>query len=515
MSVGSLLTELPQEGSKRQKKRVELQLCNRERRSNADEEEPGPQHIKEEEEELSASQDAEQFVVKQENGSLLLLQFKPKSEELFEVSEGSLVPSEEEMDGQYRALDAAWRPRGKLRRIEETEPDTGPAAADEEDSEASSASQPAPAQEMKKRKKVATAADGDRQYPWGDGHQDTMARFWLTHPIFYDKAQQHYKNKEMRKQLMQDLIQKNHKEWEKILTPLPTVVQVDAHLRNMRTRFVKLLKRKSAAPALTLSYKDQKIWERYQFLRPYIQRNRTTATHCFPGVQSRGDAAEDDIDEDPSLQLSQRVGLGGQLPSSSQTPPKGKGKVMNRRPLTSPTPSTGPDSEDVSEMEVKAIFPKSQNFKDDSNLIVLVIFFCLCLASSSSSFSFCTYVQQILQQAKDLISSIRAPSRSEHERRVRDFSRYMESEMLLIPESLWDECSFSIMNVIRGFKTAQKQGHLALSQHQAYQQSFGSQSYQQPQGGYSTQTGSLQPHSGTFQNHQQPGTFHQQSGTFQ
>lgn len=105
---------------------------------------------------------------------------------------------------------------------EETEPDTGPAAADEEDSEASSASQPAPAQEMKKRKKVATAADGDRQYPWGDGHQDTMARFWLTHPIFYDKAQQHYKNKEMRKQLMQDLIQKNHKEWEKILTPLPT-----------------------------------------------------------------------------------------------------------------------------------------------------------------------------------------------------------------------------------------------------------------------------------------------------
>ncbi|XP_023820555.1 uncharacterized protein LOC101174561 isoform X2 [Oryzias latipes] len=483
MSVGSLLTELPQEGSKRQKKRVELQLCNRERRSNADEEEPGPQHIKEEEEELSASQDAEQFVVKQENGSLLLLQFKPKSEELFEVSEGSLVPSEEEMDGQYRALDAAWRPRGKLRRIEETEPDTGPAAADEEDSEASSASQPAPAQEMKKRKKVATAADGDRQYPWGDGHQDTMARFWLTHPIFYDKAQQHYKNKEMRKQLMQDLIQKNHKEWEKILTPLPTVVQVDAHLRNMRTRFVKLLKRKSAAPALTLSYKDQKIWERYQFLRPYIQRNRTTATHCvsffaficlqFPGVQSRGDAAEDDIDEDPSLQLSQRVGLGGQLPSSSQTPPKGKGKVMNRRPLTSPTPSTGPDSEDVSEME------------------------------------------QILQQAKDLISSIRAPSRSEHERRVRDFSRYMESEMLLIPESLWDECSFSIMNVIRGFKTAQKQGHLALSQHQAYQQSFGSQSYQQPQGGYSTQTGSLQPHSGTFQNHQQPGTFHQQSGTFQ
>lgn len=57
------------------------------------------------------------------------------------------------------------------------------------------------------------------------------------------------------------------------------VTQVDAHLRNMRTRFVKLLKRKSAVPGLMLSYTDQKIWERYHFLRPYIQRGRTSATH--------------------------------------------------------------------------------------------------------------------------------------------------------------------------------------------------------------------------------------------
>lgn len=57
------------------------------------------------------------------------------------------------------------------------------------------------------------------------------------------------------------------------------VTQVDAHLRNMRTRFVKLLKRKSAVPGLMLSYTDLKIWERYQFLRPYIQRGRTSVTH--------------------------------------------------------------------------------------------------------------------------------------------------------------------------------------------------------------------------------------------
>ncbi|KAM9309410.1 uncharacterized protein KZ484_025490 [Pholidichthys leucotaenia] len=334
---------------------------------------------------------------------------------------------------------------------EEAEPVPGPSVSDED-------WEPGPAQE-KKLKKI-TAAEGERLYPWRDGHQDTMAEFWLNHPIFYDKTLQHYKNKEMRIQLMQELIQQNSEDWEKLYSPLPTVTQVDAHLRNMRTRFVKLLKRKSAAPTLALSYTDQKIFDRYQFLRPHIQRNRTTATRHVPGVQRGGDddddgGDDDDDDEDGGDDQSLQ---GTQQPSISQTQYNGKGKRKNRRPLTSSTTSTVPDSDDMSETE-------------------------------------------ILQQAKNLISNIVTPTRSGHKRRVRDFSRYIESELLLIPESSWDECSFTILDVIRGFRTAQQQGHLAISQQQTCRQRFGGQQ----QGGYYTQ------HSGISQQQQQSGTFQQQS----
>ena len=92
--------------------------------------------------------------------------------------------------------------------MEEVEPVPGAAVSDGEDSEVSSASQPAPAQEKRKRKKLA-AVDGDRQYPWRDEHQNTLAEFWLNHPIFYDKAQQHYKNKDMKTKLIQEFIQQN------------------------------------------------------------------------------------------------------------------------------------------------------------------------------------------------------------------------------------------------------------------------------------------------------------------
>ncbi|XP_017276993.1 SAGA-associated factor 73 [Kryptolebias marmoratus] len=291
----------------------------------------------------------------------------------------------------------------------------------------------------KKKRKYTPAAHGDRQYPWRNGHQHTMAEFWRNHPIFYDKTQQHFKNKDMKKQLVQELIEQNREEWEKIHTPLPSVTQVDAHLRNIRTRFVKVMKRKSDAPELTLSYTDQKIYERYQFLCPHIQRKRktTTTTTRTPGGDDEGDDDEDDDDDDDddedddddndddddvqSLQ-------GSQQPSTSHTHQyKGKGKGKHRGLLTSPIKSSLTYSEDMSEME-------------------------------------------ILQQAKNLISNIRSPTVSGHERRVRDFSRYMESEMLRIPESCWDECSFTIMDVIRGFKTAQHQSHLALSQQHPYQQ---------------------------------------------
>ena len=36
---------------------------------------------------------------------------------------------------------------------------------------------------------------------------------------FYDKAQQHYKNKDMKMQLIQEFIQQNREDWEKIYSP--------------------------------------------------------------------------------------------------------------------------------------------------------------------------------------------------------------------------------------------------------------------------------------------------------
>ncbi|XP_013880748.1 uncharacterized protein LOC106529791 [Austrofundulus limnaeus] len=288
----------------------------------------------------------------------------------------------------------------------------------------------------KKKRKYTPAAHGDRQYPWRNGHQQTMAEFWLNHPVFYDKTQQHFKNKDMKKQLAQELIEQNREEWEKIHTPLPTVTQVDAHLRNIRTRFVKVMKRKSDAPELTLSYTDQKIFERYQFLCPHIQRKRKIKARVAHTPGGDDDEEEDDDDDDDDDDnddedddIDDQSLQGSQQPSASHTQYQGKGKGKHRGPLLSPLKSDLTHSDDMCEME-------------------------------------------ILQQAKNLISNIRTPTVSGHERRVRDFSRYIESEMLRIPESLWDECSFTIMDVIRGFKTAQHQGHVALSlsQQHAYQQ---------------------------------------------
>ena len=43
--------------------------------------------------------------------------------------------------------------------------------------------------EQRKRSKV-----DEKQYAWTDEHQSVLADFWLNHPLYYDKTQQHYKN---------------------------------------------------------------------------------------------------------------------------------------------------------------------------------------------------------------------------------------------------------------------------------------------------------------------------------
>ncbi|XP_013864772.1 uncharacterized protein LOC106518183 [Austrofundulus limnaeus] len=261
------------------------------------------------------------------------------------------------------------------------------------------------------------AADRDKLYRWRHGHQDTLTKFWQNNPIFYDKTKPHFKDKFLKIQLVQELIDKNSEDWEKIHSPLPTVTQVEAHLRNMRTRFVKLLKLQAASPDLKLSFTQEKILEQYQFLRPHIQRSRSTGTHNFPGEQPEGEADsvvnDDNDNDDQNDQESQQA-------STSQTTQKCKEKERGRPTSLSPSPVA--DSEDdVSEME-------------------------------------------ILQQAKNLISNIRAPTKCQQERKVRDFCRYLESELLQIPESAWDECSFAMINTVRGFKQkTQQPGQLILT----------------------------------------------------
>lgn len=99
---------------------------------------------------------------------------------------------------------------------DEAESVQAPVASDDESSGASTVSQTV---ETKKKK---LTVERERQYPWKDAHQDVLAEFWLNHPVFYDKTQEHYKNREMKFQLLQDLIEQHHDEWEKLYTPLPT-----------------------------------------------------------------------------------------------------------------------------------------------------------------------------------------------------------------------------------------------------------------------------------------------------
>ncbi|XP_066288464.1 uncharacterized protein [Branchiostoma lanceolatum] len=144
-----------------------------------------------------------------------------------------------------------------------------------------------------------------RRYPWRRDHEDVMAEFWLNNPIFYDKSLEHYKNKDRKAQLIQEFVQQNREDWGKIHNTMPTVTQVTLHLRNTRTRFGKLLKRKTGRPDFILSHKDQFIWDHYQFLRPHLQRSRTTVTHTTRADRARqgGDtlaqvAAQADMEEE-------------------------------------------------------------------------------------------------------------------------------------------------------------------------------------------------------------------------
>ncbi|XP_058505068.1 uncharacterized protein LOC131472178 isoform X2 [Solea solea] len=86
---------------------TEQQLCNQERNSSLDQEEPESLHMKEEEVEICTSHEGEQLEVKQEADTLMLT---PENEESDHMEPGR---NEEDMDLQHR-LHMKWGPVIKL-----------------------------------------------------------------------------------------------------------------------------------------------------------------------------------------------------------------------------------------------------------------------------------------------------------------------------------------------------------------------------------------------------------------
>ncbi|XP_025755966.1 zinc finger protein 436 isoform X1 [Oreochromis niloticus] len=117
----------------------ELQLCDQERSSSLDQEEPEPPQIKEEEEELCSSQEGEQLGLKEEPDTFMVTAaeegehsepeantdqlpshssdiftfIQSKSKEIFEVINNS-IQYEEENDHQHRLMDISWKPKIQL-----------------------------------------------------------------------------------------------------------------------------------------------------------------------------------------------------------------------------------------------------------------------------------------------------------------------------------------------------------------------------------------------------------------
>ena len=48
-----------------------------------------------------------------------------------------------------------------------------------------------------------------KQYAWTDEHQSILAEFWLNHSLYYDKTQQPYKNRKLKGQLIEEMIEHN------------------------------------------------------------------------------------------------------------------------------------------------------------------------------------------------------------------------------------------------------------------------------------------------------------------
>ncbi|XP_054870501.1 uncharacterized protein LOC111563886 isoform X2 [Amphiprion ocellaris] len=92
---------------------TEQNVCNQERNSSLDQEEPKPPQMKEEQEELCTNLDGQQLVPNQDTYTYMLVQCKSKckdlSGEIYRVFEKVIVHYEEELSRQRKLLDITWK----------------------------------------------------------------------------------------------------------------------------------------------------------------------------------------------------------------------------------------------------------------------------------------------------------------------------------------------------------------------------------------------------------------------
>ncbi|XP_051809134.1 zinc finger protein ZFP2-like [Acanthochromis polyacanthus] len=113
-------TDLLQQNVQEENVVIEQNLCNQERNSSVDQEDPEPPEMKEEQEELCTSQEGEQLVLMEEADTLVQCNSNCEeiSREIFGVSDKRLGQLDEDIDDQRRLKDMIWKPRIKLHRID-------------------------------------------------------------------------------------------------------------------------------------------------------------------------------------------------------------------------------------------------------------------------------------------------------------------------------------------------------------------------------------------------------------
>ncbi|XP_061683224.1 uncharacterized protein LOC133504712 [Syngnathoides biaculeatus] len=300
---------------------------------------------------------------------------------------------------------------------------------------------------------LKTAAEGcsgeasGNLYDWKDGHQEAMADFWRDHPEFYDKSSARYKDMRYKRAAVQDFLVDMQKAFEDLKKPLPTYAQFIGHLRNMRTRFNRYTTKKSWQPAHKISAKEAFIIDRYQFLHKHIVGNRhlSPEAHWFGGGHH---FREDDDDHDA-------MSFGSSVESSSQPGPSSRTFGRQRQK------KTREESNDIDQPE----FRRAHHFRDDDIDDATS-------AGSSADSSLDPgpsprnfgrerqkkmwresniYRAALLDRARHLVGNIHRPL-SHHRKRVKEFVRFLETEILQVPEHEFNNCSMEFIYLIRSFQ---------------------------------------------------------------